>query len=243
MTGKTPDISNLLQFKFFEPVYNYDPMVPFPASKECLGHFVGIAENVGDTMTFRVLTDTTQEVIARSTIRSATVGATVNKRLPTQKIEEGDDLDQERTRNKGQWQEFVKSTNDTLLGGQAPIIDPAPLIGVSYVGEHRGVPMKKTVTAYCEDTDEFTVERVEGGTDLISYNQMLDVYNREDDPEEKLWTFKEIINHRTHKGKQQVEVQCSNGEGSWEPVGVIKASDPLTLARYAQQNDLTNKKG
>jgi hypothetical protein len=90
----TPDISNLLQFEFFESVYYYDPMVPFPSSKECLGHFVGIAENVGDTMTFRVLTDTTQDVIARSTIRSATLGATVNKRLPAQKSEEGDDLEE-----------------------------------------------------------------------------------------------------------------------------------------------------
>jgi hypothetical protein len=204
MTGETPDISNLLQFKFFEPVYYYDPSVPFPASKECLGHFVGIAENVGDSMTFRVLTDVTQEIIARSTIRSATIGDTVNKRLPTQKSEEGDDLDQEPSQSDEQWQDFVQSTNDTLLGGQAPIIDPETLIGSSYVGQHQGVPMKKTVTEYNEEMDEFTVERVEGGEELLSYNQMLDLYNREYDTEEKLWTFNEITNHRTHRGKEQV---------------------------------------
>jgi hypothetical protein len=85
-------------------LYYYDPLVPFPASKECLGHFVGIAENVGDTMTFKVLTDMTQEAIARSTIRCTTLDATANKRLPTQKSEEGDDLDQEPSQSDEQWQ-------------------------------------------------------------------------------------------------------------------------------------------
>ena len=243
MTGETPDISNLLQFEFFEPVYYYDPSVPFPASKECLGHFVGIAENVGDTMTFKVLTDDTQEVIARSTIRSATLGATVNKRLPTQESEEGDDLDKEPSRSDEQWQDFVQSTNDTLLRGQAPIIDPDTLIGISYVGQHQGVDMKKTVTEYNEEKDEFTVVRITGDEELVSYNKMLDVYNREEDPEEKLWTFNEITDHRTQAGKQQVEILWTNGETSWEPVSVIRATDPLTLARYAQANQLTEKRG
>jgi hypothetical protein len=144
MTGETPDISNLLMFEFFEPVYYYDPSVPFQASKqECLCHFVGIAKIVGDTMIFRVLTDVTQEVIARSTIHSATFGATVNKCLPTQKSEEGDNLDHEPSQSDEQWHQFFQSTNDTLLRGQAPIINPETTIGISYIGHHRGVDMKK----------------------------------------------------------------------------------------------------
>ena len=53
----------------------------FPAdSTESLGRYVGIAENVGNAMTFKVLTEE-GKVIHRSVVRSAAVdGAFVNKR-------------------------------------------------------------------------------------------------------------------------------------------------------------------
>jgi hypothetical protein len=109
------------------------------------------------------------------------------------------------------------------------------MIGINYVGHHRGVDMKKTVEEYNEENDDFMVELLNGESEHVTYNQMLDVYNREEDPEEKLWTFNEITNHQTYRGKQQVEVL--------EPVAVIKDSDLLTLARYAQDNDLTDLRG
>ena len=42
-TGNTPDISNLLQFHWYQKVYYYDPSASFPASKEKIGRFVGVA--------------------------------------------------------------------------------------------------------------------------------------------------------------------------------------------------------
>ena len=33
-TGETPDISNLIQFHWYERVYYYDPLASFPESKE-----------------------------------------------------------------------------------------------------------------------------------------------------------------------------------------------------------------
>ena len=72
MTGSTPDISALLLFQFWEPVYYKTTDASFPSeSTEKLGRFVGIAEHVGHTLTFKVLTDDTQKVIFRSRIRSA----------------------------------------------------------------------------------------------------------------------------------------------------------------------------
>jgi hypothetical protein len=41
----------------------------FPNSKEKSGRFVDIAENVGDALTFLVLTDDTHEVIGCSDVR------------------------------------------------------------------------------------------------------------------------------------------------------------------------------
>jgi len=54
--GVTPDISNLIQFYFYQPVFFLDTNKPsFPKSKELFGHWVGIADNVGDALTYLIL--------------------------------------------------------------------------------------------------------------------------------------------------------------------------------------------
>jgi hypothetical protein len=63
-TGSTNDISPLLCFHFWEPVYYKLDSSDFPSeSREKCGHFVGISESVGHTMTFKILTDDTLKVI------------------------------------------------------------------------------------------------------------------------------------------------------------------------------------
>ena len=79
--GETPDLSALLQFSFYEPVYYFDEEASYPETKEKFGHFLGIAENCGDVLTFWVLKPNRQ-VIARSVVRSALVTAEQNKRQP-----------------------------------------------------------------------------------------------------------------------------------------------------------------
>jgi hypothetical protein len=64
-TGSTNDISPLLCFHFWEPVYYKLDDSDFPSD------FVGISESVGHTMTFKILTDETLKVIHRSNVRSA----------------------------------------------------------------------------------------------------------------------------------------------------------------------------
>ena len=68
--GSTPDISALLQYAFYEPVYYYDHDQSFPHSQELRGRFLGMAENQGDALTYYVLTSS-HTVIARSVLRSA----------------------------------------------------------------------------------------------------------------------------------------------------------------------------
>jgi hypothetical protein len=63
-TGSTNDISPLLCFHFWEPVYYKVDDSDFPSdSHEKCGHFVGISESVGHAMTFKTLTDNTLKVI------------------------------------------------------------------------------------------------------------------------------------------------------------------------------------
>jgi hypothetical protein len=71
-TGSTNDISPLLCFHFWEPVYYKLDNSDFPSdSCEKRGHFVGISESVGHAMTFKILTDGTLKVIHRSNVRLA----------------------------------------------------------------------------------------------------------------------------------------------------------------------------
>lgn len=70
--GYIPDVSALLHFRWWEPVYYLDDDGQFPAdSKEKSGRWVGVAENVGDALTWWILTDDTKQVIPRSVVRSA----------------------------------------------------------------------------------------------------------------------------------------------------------------------------
>src|SRR5688572_20353556 len=73
MTGVTPDISPILQFDWYEPVYYKTEESHFPSmSNEKSGQFVGVSEHVGHALTFMILTDETEKIIHRSVIRTAT---------------------------------------------------------------------------------------------------------------------------------------------------------------------------
>ena len=81
MLGYTPDISVLLQFRFYEPVYyaKYDAKFPSDSTELC-GRFVGIADNVGHAMTYKILTED-NKVICRAVVRTALkTGGYDNKR-------------------------------------------------------------------------------------------------------------------------------------------------------------------
>ena len=83
LTGITPDISPLLTFEFYEPVYYKLEEPGFPSqSREGLARFAGIAEHVGHAMTFKLITDDTHQLITRSEIRTARDPTSFNRCLP-----------------------------------------------------------------------------------------------------------------------------------------------------------------
>jgi hypothetical protein len=71
MLGKTPDISELFDFGFYQPVLQYMdyPKVKFPQLKTKLGRWLGIATSVGQAMCYYILT-VNGTVITRSTVKS-----------------------------------------------------------------------------------------------------------------------------------------------------------------------------
>ena len=85
LQGTTPDVSFMLHFSFYEPVYyridSSEPDLNFPSSSnEKKGYWVGFADNQGDSLTWRILTEDTHKIIIHSGVRSA-LRTTTNQRL------------------------------------------------------------------------------------------------------------------------------------------------------------------
>ena len=54
--GPRPDVSALLHFRWWQPVYYHHPSKSFPSkSQERLGWWVGVAPNQGDALTYGIL--------------------------------------------------------------------------------------------------------------------------------------------------------------------------------------------
>jgi len=68
LTGNTPDISEFLEFSWFQPVWNYEPSV-FPEQNKLLSRWIGIAHRAGKAMCLWVL-PMSGVPIARTTIQA-----------------------------------------------------------------------------------------------------------------------------------------------------------------------------
>ena len=85
LQGTTPDVSFMLHFSFYEPVYyridSSEPDLNFSSSSnEKKGYWVSFADNQGDSLTWRILTGNTHKIIIRSGVRSA-LRTTTNQHL------------------------------------------------------------------------------------------------------------------------------------------------------------------
>lgn len=55
VTGNNPDISSLIDFDFYEPVWYYDEHQQFPEPKRLIARWLGEAHNVGQAMCYYIL--------------------------------------------------------------------------------------------------------------------------------------------------------------------------------------------
>ena len=227
LKGTTPDISFLLQFSFYEPVYyridSSEPDLNFPSSSnEKKGYWVGFADNHGDSLTWRILTEDTQKIIIRSGVRSA-LRTTTNQRLASpsgegttlpfpipypqqsQKSLPLDPLDA----STPNFEQFVKSQSGEDEDNPIPManIDIPNLLGRSFLlppednGEHH---MAKII-----DIDDHgqTLEDIkfklkinkDQAEEIMSYNQLMDYIQKGTDAEEdpdSLFKFRDIVAHQ-----------------------------------------------
>jgi len=68
LTGNTPDISEFLEFEWYQPIWYYDPE-PFPEQRRKLARWIGIAHRVGQALCYWILPESGRP-LARTTIQA-----------------------------------------------------------------------------------------------------------------------------------------------------------------------------
>ena len=261
LTGEMPDISPI-QFFFWEPVYYHDPTAPFPSeSTEKKGRFVGVAENVGDSLTFKILTDDTNQIIYRSTVRSALNQDERNLRLDELKFSDPSepvaDILSAVALDKGEQEP-----------GRIPTISPDDIIGCTYLTDPTEDEQRfrarivRQIQDHEDDVNEqpdkkrFLVSiNDDQAEEVVSYNEILDHIEKEasnDDDGNQLWKFKSITGHAgplvpddsTYKGSSyNVLVEWEDGSCTYEPLHIFAADSPVIVAKYAAENGLLSTPG
>ena len=259
LEGTTPDISFLLHFSFYEPVYyridSSEPDLNFPSSSnEKKGYWVGFADNQGDSLTWRILTEDTQKIIIRSGVRSA-LRTTTNQRLASPSGE-GTTLPFPIPYSQSQnslpldpldastpnFEHFVKSQTGEDEDNPIPManIDIPNLLGRSFLLPPEDNGERHMAKVIDIDDHGQTLEDIkfklkinkDQAEEIMSYNQLMDYIQKGTDAEEdpdSLFKFRDIV---AHQGP--LESTDPNHKGSkynvmveWESGEVTY--EPLTL--------------
>jgi hypothetical protein len=260
--GVKADISPLLKFHWWEPVICQANTVCPSESREQGGTWVGVAETQGDLLTHLVLTDDTQQVIARSNVRNADDPAHPNLRASDP---------------SGTGEAVIKPTlfSASDLTGldidppnlKLPHFSPDERLGLTFIhdmpdgSKHRASAARKI-----RDDDAANHKKIrflieigtEGKLDEIVAckelsNIIEDQHNCElNDPDSMHWTFQAMTAHQgpisssdaRHKGSScNVLVHWEDGSETFKPLSVVAKADPLTCALRAKDNDLLNTPG
>jgi len=250
--GYTPDISVILGFTFYQKVLYREDQQCFPGGRERSGRFVGFAENIGDALTYLIWTDDTQQLIVRSEVRPFDDPRHPNVRLD---VPRGED---DTASTTGDPKEFVKSFADVVDVTQRklPTVDPIDIIGRTFLRPreidgslHRAEVMRRVETVDGE-TEQYLV-RLGDGTreEVMTYDaivqQLDEQFTREAEQDEfdRTWIFKSIKDHRKNGTTWEVLMHWEDDSETWEPLNVVWRSDPVTLAKYADEKNLLNTPG
>jgi hypothetical protein len=135
LNGHTPDISVLLHFHFWQKVYYKKVDSYFPSdSVEAVGHFVGISDQCGHALTYKVFHPSTQKVIHCSLICSTDtsdpnfrvdlLGGESEAAITPVIHSRHDDMLQDSKQT---------STQDCVESTVPPIVNPEELIGRTFL--------------------------------------------------------------------------------------------------------------
>ena len=260
LQGTTPDVSFMLHISFYEPVYyridSSEPDLNFPSSSnEKKGYWVGLADNQGDSLTWRILTEDTHKIITQCSQNYNKPASCITFRegttlpFPIPYLQQSTNslplypLD-ESTPN---FEQFVKSQSGEDEDNPIPManIDIPNLLGRSFLlppednGERH---MAKIIDIDdhgqpLEDIEFKLKINKDQAEEIMSYNQLMDYIQNGTDAEEdpdSLFEFRDIVAHQgplestdpNHKGsKYNVMVEWESGEVTYEPLTLISKDD------------------
>ena len=259
--GVSPDISIILLYTFYQPVFYATHNQSYPsASEEKAARWVGFGEHVGDALTHKLLDDDTKKILFRSAVRPSD-SAHPNRHL----VSDGGESSQTPKPIV-----FVRSWQDDSQSATKPMAEynPDDLIGRTFLlpkneqGERLRATIKRKVieTSKLPDIQHYNaIDNINFHLDvgqwraeaIMSYVQILDHLDQQEQQED-LYKFRAITGHEGplspqdenyKESKYNVMVEWETGEITDEPLSLIAADDPVTCAEYAKKHHLLHLDG
>ena len=268
LLGITIDVSPLLRFHWYQPVFYAVNDPSFPSeSKESLGYFVGIATHCGHVMTFKVLCATTNRVLLRSQVRPADDPQRPNLRLTD--LFDGEPPSRIFVRSKSDPDNDEDLPNLDYTTGEVEqdvtpsmvYVDTSDLIGKTFLldqqkdGTRHRARIVEMIQDHLVNSKEHVRFRLSVNNDqyeqVMTYGELLAHINK-DEEQDVLWRYKRIMGHQGpltpddegyNGSSYNVQVEWENGEITYEPLSVIAADDPVSCAIYARDNGLLDTPG
>jgi len=290
MTGNTPDISEFLEFSWYQPVWYYEPAV-FPQQTKHLVRWLGVAHRVGQAMCYWLLPISGVPIV-RTTIESITQTDLMTENIKSQLSAFDLEIDR-KIRNQADqpasfrlYREDEDDTEDLDDYGQTPMDPKALQPDIDNIPDNvfddplltepilprEGQSIRAKIVGRKRDrsgnligrynpnpflnTRIYTAEFPDGHVQEYSANAVIEaIYDQVDEEGYDQRLFWEIIDHRvsspmylnpsiqtshrsfTTKG-WEIFVSWQDGSTSWHPLGDIKNSYPIQLAKYAIAHQL-----
>jgi hypothetical protein len=261
-----------LHFHFWQEVLyeNPDDSTSFPSKKrQCLGRFVGIAEQTGDNLTFLVMDSETGQVIPRHNVRPANDSTYPHQKAQSSKPD-GASPAKAPILTPARYYDWSGSTDErhpdnVLRPLQADDKPPAfsldQLKGITFlIDEEDGQTLRGKVLSIITDKDGVPrcITQIGEGDgayqELMEYHDLCDMIERQRTAEAKgeavMTAFAKIIGHKYVRGTKEYKGSAYNvlvlwcdGTKTWEPLGILKKDDPYSLAEYAIENGLMGHDG
>ena len=256
--GVSPDISIILLYTFYQPVFYATHNQSYPSvSEERAARWVGFGEHVGDPLTHKHLDDDTKKILYRSAVRPSDC-AHPNKRLVP------DGGENSKTPKPIV---FVKMIVNLLPNPWQNLTLMTLLAGPSYsqrMNKEKGLePLSRRkvieTSKHLDDQHDNAIEKINFHLDvgqrrdeaIMSYVQILDHLDHQEQHED-LYKFRAITGHQgplspqdeNYNGsKYNVMVEWETGEITEETLSLIAADGPVTCAVYAKKHDLLHLDG
>jgi hypothetical protein len=190
LKGITVDISVLLRFHFWQPVYFNLSEYSFPSeSKEALGHVVGISEYCGHALTFKVLSSKSDVIIYHSLLRPATPDY-ANVRACTSGGESPTHVGPLKDRSSMDKSKLASTLTDEINAESppAPIFNPEDLIGQTFLMDEQEDCQKFRGHIDHESKVEDNPTRIkfrvsvneDKAEEIITYNKMLEYITKDE---------------------------------------------------------------